>query len=76
MHFQESIYSVTNSFEGNIFVNQSLDGTLKVSDYVSQLFPALSTQGVAAVTEQYAGLGVPNISQASMIMGECEYLIA
>ena len=65
--------SVTNTFEGNIFVNQNTSATVQVADYVSQLFPNFGPQEISAAVAQYAGLGA-NIFQVDAIMGECEYL--
>ena len=64
--------SVTNTFEGNIFVNQNTSATVQVADYVSQLFPNFGPQEISAAVAQYAGLGT-NIFQVEAIMGECEY---
>ena len=63
--------SVTNSFEGNIFVNQKTSATVQVADYVSQLFPNFGHREIDAAAAQYAGLGT-NIFQMEAIVGECE----
>jgi hypothetical protein len=70
---QGILLSVTNTFEGTVFVNQSTSATVQVADYVSQLFPNFGLQETTAVAAQYAGLGT-NIFQVNAIMGECEYL--
>ena len=62
--------SVTNSFEGSIFVDQSTSNTVQVADYVSQLFPNFGPEQSSAAAAQYAGSGT-NIFQAVAIMGEC-----
>ena len=64
--------SVTNTFEGTLFVNQSTAATVQVTDYVSQLFPGFGPAEINAVARQYAGLGT-NIFQVNAIMVECEY---
>ena len=64
--------SVTNPFEGTVFVNQNTSATVQVADYVSQLFPNFGRQEINAAAAQYAGLGT-NIFQVEAIMGECEY---
>jgi hypothetical protein len=69
---QGILLSVTNSFEGTIFVNQSTSATVQVADYVSQLFPNFGPREINAAAAQYAGLGT-NIFQVNAIMGECEY---
>ena len=68
---QGSLLSFTNTFEGNLFVNQSTSATVQVADYVSQLFPNFGRQEINAAVAQYAGLGT-NIFQVNAIMGECE----
>jgi hypothetical protein len=69
------LLSVTNTFEGTVFVNQSTAATVQVTDYVSQLFPNFGPQETNAVAAQYAGLGT-NIFQMNAIMGECEYSLS
>ena len=69
---QGSLLSVTNTFEGNLFVNQNTSATVQVADYVSQLFPNFGPQEINTAAAQYAGLGT-NIFQVNAIMGECEY---
>ena len=68
---QDSLLSVTNSFEGNIFVDQNTSAAVQVADYVSQLFPNFGRQEIEAAAAQYAGLGT-NIFQMVAIVGECE----
>jgi cholinesterase len=68
---QEIIYSVTNTFEGALFVDQSTASTVQIPEYISQLFPAFGSKEIEATQAQYAGLG-SNIFQAVAIMGECE----
>ena len=62
--------TVTNAFEGDIFVNQNTSDTVQVADYVSQLFPNFGRKEVEGVVEQYEGLGT-NIFKVNAIMGEC-----
>jgi hypothetical protein len=69
---QGSLLTVTNTFEGNIFVDQNTSATVQVADYVSQLFPNFGPQEANAAAAQYAGLGT-NLFQVNAIMGECEY---
>jgi cholinesterase len=67
------LLSVTNTFEGTVFVDQSTAAaTVQVADYVSQLFPNFGPKEVNVTVAQYAGLG-SNIFQADAIYGECEY---
>ncbi|KAH0839491.1 Alpha/Beta hydrolase protein [Lanmaoa asiatica] len=63
----EALYSVTNSHEGNIFVDQS--ATLNISHYINTLFPNIQAWQVAAAVPLYEGLGT-NVDQANYVMGE------
>ncbi|KAH9481797.1 putative secreted lipase [Psilocybe cubensis] len=69
------LFSNTNTFEGQTFVNQSTADTVQVVDYVSQLFPELGSKEVHAAAAQYAGLGT-NIAQVVSIMGECMFFFS
>ncbi|KAF9541669.1 alpha/beta-hydrolase, partial [Agrocybe pediades] len=69
----KALYSVTNSFEGNDFVDQGTAATVQVENYVAQLLPTVGPQVVEAATQQYAGLG-SNISQVNAIMGESIFI--
>ena len=67
------LLTVTNAFEGDIFVDQNTSDTVQVADYVSQLFPNFGRREVDGVVEQYEGLGTgTNIFKVNAIMGECE----
>ena len=68
---QCSLLSVTNTFEGNSFVDKCTSATVQVADYVSQLFPSFGAQEINAAATQYACLG-SNIVQVDAIIGECE----
>jgi hypothetical protein len=48
-----SLLSVTNTFEGNFFVNQSTSATVQVADYISQLFPNFGPRETNAAAAQY-----------------------
>ncbi|KDR78748.1 hypothetical protein GALMADRAFT_64526 [Galerina marginata CBS 339.88] len=67
------IFSVTNTFEGALFVDQTTAPIVQVPDYVSQLFPNFGTKEIQAATAQYAGLGT-NIFQVIAIMGESIFI--
>ncbi|PPQ79101.1 hypothetical protein CVT25_002894 [Psilocybe cyanescens] len=69
----EILFSNTNTFEGQTFVNQSTADTVQVVDYVTQLFPELGSKDIHAAAAQYAGLGT-NIFQAVAIMGESIFI--
>ena len=73
LFLQGRLLTVTNAFEGDIFVNQNTSDTVQVADYVSQLFPDFGRKEVEGVVEQYEGLGTgTNIFKVNAIMGECE----
>jgi hypothetical protein len=59
---------MTNSHEGNIFVDQST--TLDVADYVKTLFPNFGSAEVAGAVTLYQNYG-SNVNQANLVMGEC-----
>ncbi|KAH9478952.1 Carboxylesterase patB [Psilocybe cubensis] len=65
--------SVTNTFEGTRFVNQTTANTVEVPTYVTQLFPQLTPQQAKMVADQYAPLGTP-IFQVNAIMGESIFI--
>ncbi|KAF8150917.1 Alpha/Beta hydrolase protein [Crassisporium funariophilum] len=69
----EILYSVTNTFEGALFVDQSTAATVQIPAYLSQLFPNFGTREINAAAAQYAGLGT-NIFQAIAIMGESIFI--
>ena len=73
LNLKGSLLTVTNAFEGDIFVNQNTSDTVQVADYVSQLFPNFGRKEIEGVVEQYEGLGPgTNIFKVNAIMGECE----
>ena len=73
MVFTGGLLTVTNAFEGDIFVNQNTSDTVQVADYVSQLFPNFGRKEIDGVVEQYEVLGPgTNIFKVNAIMGECE----
>ncbi|KIK45295.1 hypothetical protein CY34DRAFT_22614 [Suillus luteus UH-Slu-Lm8-n1] len=61
------LFSVTNSQEGNLFVNQST--TLDIEDYVKTLFPNFGSAQVAGAVIMYQNHG-SNVDQAKLVMGE------
>ncbi|KIJ61015.1 hypothetical protein HYDPIDRAFT_177203 [Hydnomerulius pinastri MD-312] len=66
-HNGEALLSVTNEFEGTVFVDQKT--TLDISQYVTQLFPNLELWQAALATPLYDHLGTA-AQQASLAMGE------
>lgn len=71
--YQDILFSITNTFEGTIFVNANDTASESLSDYVTQLFPTLSPSQVASVVEQYINIGLDGTyNQAIGVMGECE----
>jgi hypothetical protein len=71
-HIQEALLSVTNTFEGTAFVNQSVNVT--AAQYSSDLFPKFRTPQANSVGELYAGLGTKQF-QVNGVQGECEFNI-
>ncbi|KAJ3568625.1 hypothetical protein NP233_g5590 [Leucocoprinus birnbaumii] len=69
----EAVLSVTNSFEGTMFVNSRSADTITTQDYMANLFPELTTEHIAAGAAQYAGLGAP-INQARAVMSEAIFI--
>ncbi|KAG1838524.1 Alpha/Beta hydrolase protein [Suillus subalutaceus] len=65
------LLSMTNSHEGNIFVDQSM--TLDVADYVKTLFPNFGPAQVAGAVALYQNYG-SNVNQADLVMGESIFL--
>ncbi|KAJ7442655.1 Alpha/Beta hydrolase protein [Mycena latifolia] len=61
------LLSVTNSNEGPLFVNQSVE--YDVAQYARNLFPLFGTRESAAVASVYRSLGSP-LEQVNAIMGE------
>ncbi|KAG0708779.1 Alpha/Beta hydrolase protein [Suillus ampliporus] len=61
------LLSVTNSHEGNNFVNQST--TLDIADYVITLFPNFGSAQAAGAVMMYQNQG-SNVNQANLAMGE------
>ncbi|KAG1732237.1 Alpha/Beta hydrolase protein [Suillus paluster] len=61
------LLAVTNSHEGNIFVDQST--TLDIADYVKTLFPNFGSAQAAGAVMMYQNQG-SNVNQANLAMGE------
>lgn len=73
---QEALLAVTNSFEGNVFVNATTftNASFTLPDYVTQLFPRLDASQIQDVVAAYSNVSdLPTIlSQAEAVMGESE----
>ncbi|KAF7424779.1 hypothetical protein PC9H_010090 [Pleurotus ostreatus] len=65
----EALLAMTNTHEGNAFVNPSTAATVKAANYALRLFPDLGTANAAAAARLYAPFGSP-INQVNAIMGE------
>ncbi|KAJ7442644.1 Alpha/Beta hydrolase protein [Mycena latifolia] len=65
------LLSVTNSNEGTIFVNQSVE--YDVAQYARNLFPLFGTSEGAAVASIYQSLGSP-LDQVNAILGEATFI--
>ncbi|KAH7906562.1 Alpha/Beta hydrolase protein [Hygrophoropsis aurantiaca] len=63
----DGLLSIGNSHEGNDFVNPN--ETLSITDYVSQLFPDLTSVQVQQAAYLYSSFGSP-LNQAYEVMGD------
>ncbi|KAI0685456.1 cephalosporin esterase [Cytidiella melzeri] len=52
----ERLLTVTNTFEGTIFVNPNFTAQMTVADYVTQLFPHFSQAQINAAAAQYTNV--------------------
>ena len=66
-----NLYAVLNAKEGDLFVDQATNVTITTPDYLANLYPQFGTKEIQAGTAAYAGLGLSNIQQATLIMSEC-----
>ncbi|KAJ7906506.1 Alpha/Beta hydrolase protein [Mycena leptocephala] len=65
----EMLLSVTNTFEGTSFVNQSTGDTANATQYALDLFPSFGPAQANKVRSLYAGLGT-QLFQENAIIGE------
>ena len=67
---------MTNSFEGNIFVNPSVfeNTSYTLTDYVSSLFSQMDESQIQQTVDIYSNVSdLPDVlSQAEAVMGESE----
>lgn len=67
---------MTNTFEGRIFVSESIVANQTVSEYISQLMPQFTEHEIEKAAQVYAGTGSSSddvLDKAIAIMGECAY---
>ncbi|KAJ7589883.1 Alpha/Beta hydrolase protein [Mycena floridula] len=69
----KALYSVTNTFEGRLFIDPSTADTVQVPNYLAQLFPLFTASDVKAATARYKGLG-SSFDQVVAIMGEAIFI--
>jgi len=69
-NMQRDLYAATNVNEGDVFIDQATNTTVTTLEYLTHLFPQLGSKETEAGTAAYAGLGLSNIQQAELIMGE------
>ncbi|KAF5379722.1 hypothetical protein D9615_005696 [Tricholomella constricta] len=69
----EIILTVTNTFEGDLFVDKKTPPDVDVANYVAQLFPNFGAREIAAAAAQYKHLGSP-VFQVTAIMGESIFI--
>ncbi|KAF7343233.1 Carboxylic ester hydrolase [Mycena venus] len=65
----EALLSVTNAFEGTIFVNQTAATSSNATQFAFELFPQFSSTDASRVGSLYAGLGAQPF-QSNAILGE------
>ncbi|KAJ7125564.1 Alpha/Beta hydrolase protein [Mycena crocata] len=58
-----ALLSVTNTFEGDIFVNQNTGSTANATQYALDLFPNLGPTEADRAGSLYAGLGTPLVQE-------------
>ncbi|KAJ7146721.1 Alpha/Beta hydrolase protein [Mycena epipterygia] len=66
---KEALLTITNSFKGTIFVNQSTEATANATQYALNLFPNFRPAQANRVGTLYAGLGMP-LFQTNVVYGE------
>ena len=69
MRSKQFLLAVTNKNEGNDFVDAN--ETLTITDYVSRLFPDMTSFQVQEAASIYQEYGT-SVEQAIMVMGDCE----
>ncbi|KAJ6480718.1 Alpha/Beta hydrolase protein [Mycena vitilis] len=69
----EALLSVTNAFEGTIFVDQTTAATANATQYSLNLFPNLAAAQADKIGALYAGLGSP-IFQENAVMGDSIFI--
>ncbi|KAL4258871.1 Carboxylic ester hydrolase [Pleurotus pulmonarius] len=68
-----ALLAMTNTREGNDFVDQRTAGTVTAADYTRRLFPYIGVVNAATAARLYAGVGAP-IDQVNAIMGEAIFI--
>ncbi|KAJ6615854.1 Alpha/Beta hydrolase protein [Mycena sp. CBHHK59/15] len=69
----KALLSITNTFEGDDFVNQGTAATANATHYALDLFPDFGPKEADAVGALYAGLGTP-LFQENAIQGESIFI--
>jgi hypothetical protein len=69
-----ALMSITNTFEGRIFVDGEIEATNNVTKYALNLYPKFGFADVGRVAALYAGLGTP-VYQSSLVHGDCASMI-
>ena len=65
---------MTNTFEGEIFVNANFTDNITLTDYVAELVPQFDESQIQAVVAQYTDIGLDTVlEQAIGVMGECKF---
>ncbi|KAJ6572346.1 Alpha/Beta hydrolase protein [Mycena capillaripes] len=69
----EALLSISNTFEGVLFVNQDSAATVNATTYVLKLFPKFGPAQAGAVNSLYTDLGTP-LFQENAIQGESIFI--
>ena len=68
---------MTNTFEGEVFVNANFTDNITLADYVTQLVPQFNESQIQATVARYTNIGLDTVlDQAIGVMGECKLQIA
>ncbi|KAJ7282437.1 Alpha/Beta hydrolase protein [Mycena rebaudengoi] len=68
-----ALMSITNTFEGSIFVDGAIEATNNVTKYALNLYPKFGFADAGRVAALYAGLGTP-VYQSSLVHGDSIFI--
>ena len=71
LSLQKVLLSVTNTFEGRLFVNENFTENHTINDFLAQLLPNFNEQHIRKTVELYADIGLDTVfEQATTILDE------